>query len=176
MRGTPLPSPSAPPFALPWALPSGCLDRNHPVILHVAALRMLKTQQLHRQSHIHLRLRGVRNGRILVADLIEDLRAAHTLPALSLLRLTETGADHLRDVLLLHKLQVQFLNAGHLSIVKPIRRFQLTDLIHHLRIKLSIVDLTAVVDVETLWNPHTDETTTACDIRQRMGVVGGSHK
>lgn len=59
----------------------------------------------------------------------------------------------------------------YLLVVKPVWKFQITNLISHLRKELLVVDFTHIVDKHTLGNRQADVSTTACGIRQRMMIV-----
>ena len=74
---------------LPEHLPhqSGKLQRNGLIIRYTASLRVLKTQLLHCQSDVNLRAVVALHRRILTLD-------------------------DLRQILLRHVVQIQFLNAG----------------------------------------------------------------
>ena len=56
-------------------------------------------------------------------------------------RFAETYLDDFHDILLLHKLLVELLDASHLVIIKPIGRLLLPQFIDHLRIELVVVNL-----------------------------------
>ena len=92
------------------------------------------------------------------------------------MRLAEADLHHLSDVLLFQIVLVQLLNTRHLTVVEPIRRLGYRQFIDHLSIKLTIIDLASVVDILPIRNRQADITTTTCGIRQRMGIVRGSHK
>ena len=62
---------------------------------------------------------------IVFLDDADDLTAVHLSHRLTLIGLAKAGDKHLTQVLLLHELLVQFLNAGHLLIVEPIGRLQI---------------------------------------------------
>ena len=84
--------------------------------------------------------------RVLLADNADELAAVHGFHVLTLIRLAEADGDNLGNVLLLHVLQVQFLNTRHLLVVEPVGRIQLTNLVEHLSIELVVVNVARIVD------------------------------
>ena len=86
---------------------------------------VLKAELLHCCANADLRSMSVLHGGIFLLDDLQHLCAVHRLHDLALFRLAETGRDDLRDVLLLHKLLIQLLDADHLFIVEPIGCLQL---------------------------------------------------
>ena len=151
-----------PPIDLPSDLPSSSMKRNNLVVGHVRMFLVLKAEFLHCCANADLRTMSARHGRIFPLDDLQHLRAVHRLYDLIFLWLAETGYDDLRDVLLLHILLIQLLDAGHLLVVEPIRRLQLLQLIHHLSIQLTIIDLARVVNQLTVRNLDADVTSAAC--------------
>ena len=139
-------------------------DWNNLVVRPVASLRQLIAELLHRQSDVDLRTSRVRHQRILLLNQFEQLLAIHRLCHLTLLRLSDTGIQDLSNVLLLHVVLVQLLDALHLEVVEPIRCLHLSQLMEHLRIELSIVDVTLIVDQLTFWNRQTDVATRASGV------------
>ena len=105
------------------------MKRSNLVVGHVRMFFVLKAELLHRCANADLRTMSALHRRIFLLDDLQHLRAVHRLHDLVFLWLAETGRDDLRDVLLLHKLLIQLLDADHLFIVEPIRRLQLLQLL-----------------------------------------------
>ena len=137
---------------------------------------MLESERRDHLSQPHLVADGVLQCGIIPLDDAHDLVAVHRLHHLTLVRLTEAGREHLPDVLLLHEVQVQLLDAGHLIVAVPIRSLQLQQLVHHLCIQLPVVNVARVVDHLPVWNLDADIATAARCVLQRMTVVGSGHK
>ena len=124
----------------------------------------------------HLVTRCILQGWIVPLHIANQLFTIHRLGHLTLIRLTETSHEDLPDVLLLHEILIQLLNTGYLIIVKPVGSMLLLHFIYYLRIKLSVVDLTSIVNQLTIWNQKADVSTATSRILQRMAIVSGSHK
>ena len=155
---------------------SGCFDRYHLVERHVTMFRMLELEFLHSLTQMDPRAVIDLQRRILFLHQRQHLSAVHRLHLFTFHGLAETGRDDIRHILLLHKLQVQLLNTGHLIVVEPIRGILLTQLIKHLSIQLIVIDVIRVVDLLSIWNRQTDLTSTTSGIRQRMRIVGGGYE
>ena len=121
------------------------LQGYHLVIGPVASLRQFVARILHRQSDVDPRASCVSHQRIFLLDEFQQLPAVHRLCHLSLFGLADAGIQDLCNVLLLHVVLVQLLDALHLDVVKPVRSLHLTQFVEHLGIELAVVDVTVVV-------------------------------
>ena len=167
-----------PPKSLPSSLPSGsCSPQGyHFVIGYVGMLFVFKTQSRDGLTELNPIANRVLKGRIVFLHDVDHLTTIQRLNGLTFVWLTETGNEHFAKVLLLHEILIQLLNTGYLIIVKPVRSMLLFHFIDHLRIKLSVVDLTSIVNQLTIWNQKADVSTATSRILQRMAIVSGSHE
>ena len=129
-------------------------------------------QFLHRQAQVHLCAMGGLYRRELILNNGNHLGAVHHLRLLALVGFAETGFDDGGKVRLSHEVLVQLLDTGYLHIVEPIGSLRHPQFIEYLGIELVVVNLAIVVNQLSLRYLQADVSTTACCIRQRMGIVG----
>ena len=127
-------------------------------------------------SYLNLRVMGIWHRRIPGSDNCQHLGTVHRSTCLVLLRFAEADLYHLADVLLLHELQIELLDASHFVVVEPVGRLQLSQFIDNLGIELVVVNLARVVDKLPVGNGHADVAAGARLVLQRMRIVGRCHE
>ena len=111
---------------------------------------------LHRQSDVNLRATCVLHQRILLLHKLQQLLAIHRLSHLAFFWFANASIQNLCNVLLLHKVLVQLLNAFHFQIIKPVGGLHLTQFVEYLSIKLLVIDVAFIIDELTLRNLQAD--------------------
>ena len=119
-------------------------------------------------AQLHLVANRLHQRRIILLHNADNLVAAHCLNILAFNWLTEASFEHLRKVLLLHKLLVQLLDTCHLVVAEPIGCFLLLQLVNHLSIQLTIVNLALIINKVSFWNLDTDVSTASCWVCQTL--------
>ena len=155
---------------------SGGSDWDNLVEGYIVVVGRLVAEGFHGESQADFVAVVDLDGGILLLDKGQQHLGIHGLRRLTLFRLTEADLNNLRNVLLLHKLQIQLLETDHLVVVEPIGGLQLLQFVHHLSIQLLIIDLARVVDHQPVRDLDADVATTASGILQRMTVVGRGHE
>ena len=155
---------------------SGGSDWDNLVEGYIVVVGRLVSEGFHGESQADFVAVVDLDGGILLLDKGQQHLGIHGLRRLTLFRLAEADLNNLSNVLLLHKLLIQLLEADHLVVVEPIGSLQLLQFVHHLSIQLLIIDLPRVVDHQPVRNLDADVTATASGVLQRMTVVGSGHE